>query len=114
MSEITPNRLQSKEVQNLIKEGFDVPTTIKETNKEAYTVLAISVEADRLGKITRSCRAVTKGIMSMQKLDIYKDKASMFNAQRAVILHDPTIAEVVEEKPKRGRKAKDETTEETK
>lgn len=104
---MTPNRLETSEVQNLINEGYKVPSEIPVNDAKFYTVLAINRTTNqRTGKTTLECKAITKDPVDWANLQNYKDTALMFGAQKIVLLHDPFTK--TEEKPKRGRKPKTE------
>ena len=91
MSEITPNKLTSKEVKAIIKEGYEIPTTIKDSDKMFYVVLALSTTANNMGTVTKSVKVITKDPLGWGNEKNKGGLTALYGCQKIVILHDPTV-----------------------
>lgn len=105
MEQITPNRLQSKEVKFIIDEygAEHVPETIPAHNAEAYNLLIVSNELNDAGtQMVTTSRVFTMTVNMWERTRAVNKTAKNYNAHVLAILHDPTQAE----KPKRTRTKK--------
>mgnify|MGYP006901753170 CR=1 FL=1 len=96
----TPNRLNSKEVQQLIADfpALKIPNQIAAYNANAYNIVAVSSSMSQNGTLDASFKLFTKTTSVWNRTKPYNKQAHIMGAgaQRMVVLHDPTKA-VVEE-----------------
>ena len=92
---IVPNRIESKEIQKLIADNpnLDIPTAIKEYNKDFYNLLAVATEVNnKTGAVIKRLKVFTKSKDIWLRLSNYdKQPKVLANCQELYILHDPTL-----------------------
>ena len=91
MNKITPNCLQNKEIQNLIKQGINIPQEIAEYNKGCYTIVGVTTTVDGQNNVQHLLKCFTKTVDVWRRLNDYeKSPKILCNSKQAFILHDPT------------------------
>jgi len=94
---IPANKAQAKQIKALIKDykDLDIPTEIRETNKDCYVFACITNRFDHNGERTSNMQIAVKTIENVERMRDAEGNITnkTFNCHKVHILHDPTLQE---------------------